>query len=131
MKTTFVQRENTNEEVYKKANDKLRTGGSQKQIIKYREFYLNTKMKRLAKRIKYDDTDIQNTTFRNAEDLEAWVQPNRTQGRPANKWTQTALREMWKEITKKKPTLRHISFDIKNSIVIEEIKEYSTNILSN
>ena len=131
MKTTFVQRENTNEEVYKKANDKLRTGGSQKQIIKYREFYLNTKMKRLAKIIKYDDTDIQNTTFRNAADLEAWVQPNRTQGRPANKWTHTALREMWKEITKKKPTLRHISFDIKNSIVIEEIKEYSTNILSN
>ena len=79
-------------------------------------------MKRLARTITHTNADIQNITFRNANHLEAWIQPNRKPGRPRNKLTNTAMEEMWTEIIKQKTQLRHIPYDITNNTIIAELK---------
>ncbi len=76
-------------------------------------------------------TDIQNTTFRNKNTLEVWRQPNRTRGRPRNKWTETALQEMWTDIKKQKTEHRTTIFDLGNNQIVSEIKEYAKQLTGN
>ena len=84
----------------------------------------------MARAITYTNTDLQNITFRNQNNLETWIQPNRTRGRPRNKWADKALEEMWTERVKQKTTLSANNYDIKNQTVIAEIKEYANNLIA-
>ena len=59
MTTTYVERNNTNAEVFRRANEKIRQetqeGKIPKQIVPFVTSYLNSRMKRLARIYKMRD----------------------------------------------------------------------------
>ena len=65
MKTTFVDRANTNQKVFETANRKIREGTDMKKktklVLKFGRSYRNSKLKRLAKIVRADDADLQKT----------------------------------------------------------------------
>ena len=128
MKTTFIDRNNTNKEVFRLANERIKHNNGKKEIRNHRDFFKCSKLKRMARAITYNNTDIQNITFRNRDTLETWTQPNRTRGRPKHKWANTALEEMWTEVKKKNPELSLMEFDIRNNQVVTSIKEYANQL---
>ena len=94
----------------------------------FRDFYKNSKRKRLARAIKQKDPEIQDITFRNKDTLEIWTQPNRKKGRPKHKWTQKAMEDMWAEIKAKNAELRHINYDHNNEQIQQAMKRHATEI---
>ena len=74
----------------------------------YIYIYILSKLKRLTRIINMNNRNPCRTiTFR--ENLTAWTQTNRIQGRPKNKWTDHALRELWTKMIEDIPEHRHIT----------------------
>ena len=105
MKTLYFARENSNAEVFRRANEEIRKetpdGKIPKTIKPFVTCYLNSRMKRLARvhRMNHDHA-VRHITF--APDpnqhIVPWTPPNRRVGRPRYKWVTETIKEMWHNI---------------------------------
>lgn len=105
LKTTFVERSNTNEEVFRQANEHIqnetREGKIPKKVIPFVKSYLNSRMKRLARLNKLEhDHPVRHITFGpNRENKTVpWDPPNRRVGRPRFKWVTETIKNIWENV---------------------------------
>jgi hypothetical protein len=99
MKTTFVNRNNTNREVYRRVNQAMENEGGKRKVVPFKRAYLRSKVKRMAKIVREEGSEGNKIFFRKG--LEEWDYCNRRVGRPKYSWTKKALGELW-GITKKR-----------------------------
>ena len=124
LKTTYIDRNNTNEKVFEIANRRLQEEKTDASIKPFRAAYRASKLKRLARTIQKDGDDIQNITFKNIDTLEAREPPNRKRCRPKHKWTKKALEETWEDIQAKQAEYREIPYDPENETIYTTIKQH-------
>ena len=92
MKTTFVNRANTNEAVYKKANDQLK---AKDQIRKLSNIYLERKQRFFCQVATAAPSDpLRRATFQGITHMPAIHRPRR-RGRPKVKWAHTEAKKLW------------------------------------
>ena len=128
MKTTYVERRNTNKEVLRRVQEQVEREKPRAKIKSFRESYRKSKQKRLARAIKKTDTEIQNVTFRNREKLETWTNINRKKGRPKYRWTEKAIEEMWAEVKAKHAEFQYTNFNKENEHMIRAMVEHATQL---
>ena len=105
METTFVERNNTNAEVFRRANEEIRSetaSGKIPKVVKpFVKCYLNNRMKRLARIHQMNKTHaVRHITLapdRNHR-IVPWNPPNRRVGRPRFKWVTETIKDMWNNI---------------------------------
>ena len=94
MKTTFVERANTNETVYRKANELLSTN---KPIRKLSNIYLERKQQFYCQVATANQDDpVRLATFREGTLITHEHRPRR-RGRPKIKWAHTEAKRLWEE----------------------------------
>ena len=121
MKTTFVNRENTNEEIFRKANDKAGGEGAKRPITPFRQAYNSSRKKRLIRTAKMENDNIlRQVTFK--EGIKPWTHNNRRVGRPKYNWVTETLKEIWNSSITNNRTL-----DINNAQHTEELEEHMRN----
>ena len=92
IKTTFVERANTNELVLKQANEQLREGEN---ISMLSQIYLERKQKFYCQVALADDNDpIRTVTFQGNTTMPIQHYPRRW-GRPKVKWAHTEAKRLW------------------------------------
>ena len=95
MKTTFIDRSNTNQEVYKRAQAQLKQG---EKIETLSEQYLRRKMVHFCRRVVYEpDNPVRTVTFQ-GDGIEPRIHHPRRIGRPKKKWANTELEKIWEKI---------------------------------
>ena len=112
--TTFINRDNTNENIYKEVNKQMENEGKTKIIKTFAQSYKQYKMKRIKKTIQSTE-EIHDISFDN--NLIPRIPPNRNQGRPKYKWTERAMLEFWEHIRLNIPNMTNTEYD-KNNITI-------------
>ena len=114
MKTTYVERGNTNENVYKMANEQLKRDGGKKEIVKFSTTYKNAKIERFRKLLAADPNSlIRQSTMTNSS--EAWNYGNKRVGRPKIKWVEDAAQMFWNRIRGyQQPEFRNMDYDRTN-----------------
>ena len=119
MKTTYVERNNSNAEVFRRANEHIRNetpqGKEPKQIRQLLACYKNSRMKRLARiHAMPRDHPVRHITFDtnqpNPNLILPWIPPNRRVGRPRYKWVTETLNDMWTNLASIHPHVTQ-SFD--------------------
>ena len=103
MDTTYVNRENTNDLVYKNANEAIESCGGVKTIWTFSEDYTRRKLLLYQKILASPDTDpIKQVTFcpMTLGPIHYGV---RRVGRPRNRWTTEAGKEYWRTVRNKLP----------------------------
>ena len=105
MNTTYVERNNSNAKVFRRANEKIEnettTGKPAKQIKPFITCYSNSRMKRLARIHKMNHNQaVRHVTFAPDPDhtIKPWIPPNRRVGRPRFKWVTETIKDMWNNI---------------------------------
>ena len=94
MKTTYVERGNTNLEVFKRANEQLK---EREKIRALSEIYLERKQKFFCKVATAGNTDpIRTITFQNQWAMPREHLPRRT-GRPKHKWANEECKRLWQK----------------------------------
>ena len=94
MKTTFVERANTNERVLMKANETLENEGSKRQVKVFSEAYKVSRTKRCARLLMQRPSDPTRFTTLQA-DNHIWNFPNKRAGRPKDKWLAFGMSDLW------------------------------------
>ena len=129
LKTTFVNRENDNNKIWKDVNEKVTAEGKKKRIISFRKAYKKARLKTIAT-IIHNDTDLRNqVTFE--KNIEERIYPNRRVGRPKETWATAAVKELWEGIRNRNPRWRYTTLNTENTDIIHEIKETSKHIYEN
>jgi len=136
MKTTYVERGNSNAEVFRRANEEIQNetpeGKTPKKIKPFVTCYLNSRMKRLARvhKMKHDHA-VRHITF--APDpkkrIVPWNPPNRRVGRPRFKWVTKTIKDMWHNIRHEHAHITQ-AFDRDNSLQHEAIKQSIDSLAS-
>ena len=105
MTTTFVERNNSNEEVFRRANDAIRqetpAGKIPKRIQPFVKCFRNSRMKRLARLYNMpNEHPVRHITFapHPKNNIAPWIPGNRRVGRPRFKWVTETLNDMWTNI---------------------------------
>ena len=120
MKTTFVERNNSNAEVFRRANEAIKAetpdGKIPKTIKPFIHSYLNARMKRLARiRLMPRGHPVRHITLGPdpRQRTVPWDPPNRRVGRPRFKWVTETMQNVWNNT---RHTHRHIPqlFDNQN-----------------
>ena len=128
MNTTFIDRANTNEVVYKTANRKLeqecRGNQPPKKLGTFADAYRKLKIKRACKIIRQQDSSIHKISFQGNR-LRKWIHANRRVGRPRLSWTEETIKEIWELVKKSDSTVRFTAFDGANESIIHKIKEFA------
>ena len=128
--TTFINRGNTNQKLFRDANQQIREEGHRKHKIKtFIETYTKFKRHRAIKIIRKPNTPIHNITFRDKK-LNCWIHPNRRVGRPRMNWTEETIKEIWVQIQKEDQLYRHIDLDTNDEGMVAKIKQYARNYSS-
>ena len=97
LKTTFINRANTNEEVFRRANAQVKREGSKKQIVTFEQAYKKFRTKRLAKTVRGgDDCPIHNITIDHG--LKYRRYPLTRQGGPKQKWLHEIVKDLWTKV---------------------------------
>ena len=128
MDTTYVDRTNTNELVFKRANEqtkeeKEREGKPHKKnIVTFIEAYKKQKRKRALQIIRKPSSAIHRISF-NGNKLMKWTHRNRRVGRPRLNWTEETIREIWEYIKTQDNRHRYTAFDENHENIIKEIKD--------
>ena len=99
MDTTYVSRQNTNEQVFRRANQAIlhaTTRKPPKPICPFEEYYRSMKLKRITRTLRARNSDPLH-----ASTLTTTGQPitysNKRVGRPKRKWAESALQQYWQE----------------------------------
>ena len=128
MNTTYIGRQNTNNEVYRRANEAVKTEGGKKQVRTFRQAYNASKIKRLNKTINlYNDDPVKETTFENVQTLKVRIPLKRKRQRPKYKWADRALLEIWHEIQNIHEQYKYTTLDTEKEEVINAIIEHCKN----
>ena len=105
MRTTSVERTNTNKEVYRRANELIKNesapGKIPKRIVPFVTCYLNSRIKRLIRLDKMNATHpVRHITLGTdrGNRLVPWTPPNRRVGRPRFKWVMETMNDFWSSI---------------------------------
>ena len=111
LKTTFVNRTNTNEKVYQEANEKLAqiNPTNPKKITPFKLAYQKLKMKKLINILTNPGDIADKLTFQRG--ISTWKYPNRRVGRPKYEWAQQGLQQIWQEIQNTDPTHTHTPYN--------------------
>jgi hypothetical protein len=126
MKTTFVNRNNTNREVYRRVNQAMENEGGKRKVVPFKRAYLRSKVKRMAKIVREEGSEGNKIFFRKG--LEEWDYCNRRVGRPKYSWTKKALGELWGITKKRYGDLRGQSWDPEDEEKVERVKEMAKEI---
>ena len=127
IKTTFIDRENSNNKVWKDVHTKLTADGKKKQIISFKQAYAKAKLKTMAN-IILNKNDFKHKAIFNA-DLEERVYTNRRVGRPKATWTETSLTEMWEGVRNTNPEWRYTKLDMKKVDIRNKLEENAKQLL--
>ena len=120
MTTTYVERTNTNAEVFRRANEAIKNetpdGKTPKQIKPFVTCYLNSRMKRLTRLYKMPaGHPVRHITL--APDSHGncvpWIPPNRRVGRPRYNWVTETTSDIWTNIRHEHQHIQQ-GFDNKN-----------------
>ena len=110
MNTTFVERNNSNAEVFRRANGQIQNetedGAKPKKVVPFVTCYLNSRMKKLSRMYKMpDENPVKHITLaRNAEGhIIPWTPPNRRVGRPRFQWVTETMKDVWNNIRTQPP----------------------------
>ena len=96
--TTYVNRANTNEYVFEKANQELRNEDHANAIIKFSESYLKRKLLLFQKIVALPNSDpLRQTTFI-PDSIKPVIYGTRRVGRPKIRWAIDAAELYWKKI---------------------------------
>ena len=134
MTTTFVERNNSNAEVFRRANEQIQNetpeGKAPKRVKEFITCYKSSRMKRLARLYQMpNEHPVRHITFAppppNTNLITPWIPPNRRVGRPRFKWVTETLNDMWTNLASIHPHITQI-FDRQGNehqheIIIEEI----------
>ena len=127
IKTTFIQRANTNSQVFNKANACIRditpANRTPKQVVPFIRSYQNSRMKRLARITKLPHTHpVRESTLR-VDGITPWDPPNKRVGRPKYKWVTETAKDIWTNIKNSLPAhIRYLPFDINNQEIQNALK---------
>ena len=126
MDTTYVNRDNTNERVYEKANEKLREERRKKKVVPFKDAFVKAKMKRAGKIIKNRNSPIYRISFQ-GNLLRKWIHDKRRSGRPRMNWTEETIKEIWDHIKKHEgnETDRFTPFSSNSEYIINKIHEHA------
>ena len=128
LKTTYINRQNTNEEVYRQANQKLEEERGKKKITTFRQAYTCSKIKRLKRIINKGNREpVKEITFENIELLKTRTPPNRKRQRPIYKWAERAILELWQEIQKTNIQYNNTGLDLNREDIRNTIKDHCKN----
>ena len=127
MKTTYVERNNSNAEVFRRANEAIQhetpAGKPQKTVRAFVTCYRNSRMKRLARVFKMsDDHPVKHITFapNNSNLILPWIPPNRRVGRPRFKWVTETMSDMWTNMASIHPAAPN-AFDREGNVTQHDI----------
>ena len=126
LKTTYIDRSNTNSSIYETANRKLSEITNKKikakPIVTFREAYRASKIKRLVRILNNQGGLADKLTFQDG--LETWKYPGTRQGRPKNTWANQALKEVWERV-KIDSEFGHREFKGDDKDIEREIREWA------
>ena len=124
MKTTYIHRQNTNLEVYRRANAELAKHPNSKnkatKILNLKAIYRKAKFKTMNQIIQKTNPTNTEATFR--RNLETRLHTNRRVGRPRNHWATETLKEIWEIIRNTNPEYTNTNLDIENPQITAKIK---------
>ena len=120
MKTTFIDRANTNEEVLRRANEQLNGGG---EILPLSQVFLNRKMQFFCQVICREDRDpIRYISFMPGTILQRLRLPRRV-GRPKSKWAQTEVERVWDKLHESSADTPPL--DLRNEVHMNRIIDFA------
>ena len=122
LNTTYIDRENTNEKVFEKANDDIRNEGKRKKVIPFTEAYKKFKLKRAGKIIRNTESPLYKISFQ-GDKLGKWIHAGRRVGRPRANWTEQTVTEIWDHIRKDHEQDKYLAFNPDNEYIINKIHE--------
>ena len=111
LKTTFVDRANSNAKVMEKANAALETEGSRRKVQMFSKAYIRGRTKRCARLLMQRPSEpTRYTTLQH--DNHIWNFSVKRIGRPKDKWTAFGLKDLWKKARELHTDLqsRHLAF---------------------
>ena len=129
METTYVERNNTNAEVFRRANEQIKSetpeGKTPKVVRPFVQSYLNARMKRLARiRLMPRQHPVRHISLApDARNRSApWDPPNRNVGRPRFKWVTETVQDVWNNT---KHSFQHLPqpFDNQNAQQHEAVNQ--------
>ena len=122
MNTTYVNRENSNQEVYRRANQILQQERAKKPITPFRQAYLASKTQRFIRTAQSEDScPVREATFQPGS-IKPVSHPNKRVGRPKNKWVTENLKHIWSNIMRRPGAL-----DLKNEGHEAQLKQHIEN----
>ena len=128
MTTTYVDRSNSNAEVFRRANELIKNetdpAKKPREIIPFVTCYLNSRMKRLARLNKMEkEHPVRHITFGPdaKQRLVPWEPPNRRVGRPRFKRVTETIKNMWHNVSNLHAHIPQ-TFDNDNTHMHEAIK---------
>ena len=125
--TTFINRGNTNQKLFRDANQHVREEGNRNRKIRtFIETYMRFKRHRAAKIINKPNSAIHNITFSD-DKLNCWIHSNRRVGRPRMNWTEETIKEIWTQVQKEDQQYRHVELNTKDAEMIARIKSFVRN----
>ena len=123
--TTYIQRHNTNEYVYRRANETLNapTTGFDRKIKPLTEILEERKLKLLGHILRRDrNHPLHQATFSTTSALPRETEMRRV-GRPRQFWTSNNMQKAWEVIRNTDPSAPQIPFDRYNREIRERIIE--------
>ena len=126
---TFVQRPNTNEYVYRRANEELGAPafGRDRKIKPLTEILEDKKIKMLGHILRRERRHpLHQTTFALPSALPREIEHRRV-GRPRQFWTVNIMQKAWKIIKENDPILPNLEFDKHNRYIRERIIDQAHN----
>ena len=119
MKTTYVNRLNTNEKVFQAANEQKKAELSKKTVVPFKQAYKKSRLQLLSQVILDKESQLHkiifatptNNTTQNNLATQEYL--NRKVGRPKNRWLDYALADMWEEVQEKHAEWKHIMLNRK------------------
>ena len=138
MTTTYVERNNSNAEVFRKANEAIKQETPENKIPAtakpFVTCYLNSRMKRLARIHNMPkEHPVRHITIGPNPDNNCvpWNPPNRRVGRPRFKWVTEAVGDIWANIRHEHPSIPQ-AFDrkVENKRQHEAVKDVMKNASS-
>ena len=120
--TTYINRANTNDVVFKTVNDAIEREGKRGKVISFTQVYKKLKLKRACKIISDPGSAIYKVTF-DGNKLRKWVHANRRVGRPRQNWTEETIKELWDNIKESIAHYKYTAFDENNEGIMETLRK--------
>ena len=116
MKTTFVDRQNTNARVFEKANAALASRRTGKKVRLFSEAYRESRMKQCSRVLLRTSSDpIRFSTLNPNAGI--WIFAVKRSGRPKDKWIAAGIGDAWKRLRTEYPLTENagLEFDVQRT----------------